>query len=602
MLKPDFNLIKYSKIFISYLGFRTYLIFALTLASGLAESFGIVMLMPLIQSTFSGGVLTDEGQIAHDVLQGILSLIGWEITTTHILIVIAIAFIIKGLLLFFALSYIAILRAHLLFDLKTKLYSAYERMDYQYYSSKDSGHFINVINEQITRGLQAFKSLCRLWVQIITATLYLSVAIALSWKFGLVALIAGLVILMLFQKLNTLVNYLSRRTAEETGNLSNMLIQMLYAFKYLTAVGQIRKTEKKVFAISRRLSDYYRKTGIANALTSAIQEPIAILFVLIIVFVQINIIEGGLTTALVSMLLFYRGINSIIGVQALWQGTLEFIGSMELVHDEFNEQRDNEYKDGKVNIKSLNYSIRANSISFSYKNNMEENVISGLSFEIPAFSSVAFVGESGSGKSTIADIITMVLRPTNGELLIDGLHANKINSISWRKQIGYVSQDTIIFNDTIENNIGLWLEENKKDRGYNEQIRHAAKMACIHNVIEALPNKYSTIIGERGVSLSGGQLQRLFIARELFRKPKILILDEATSALDSESQALVQESIDLLKGKVTVIIITHRFSTIKSVDKIYVLEKGRIIEQGDFKSLKSSKFTRMLSLQKLGDK
>ena len=169
-----------------------------------------------------------------------------------------------------------------------------------------------------------------------------------------------------------------------------------------------------------------------------------------------------------------------------------------------------------------------------------------------------------------------------------------------RNQIGYVSQDTLIFDDTISNNISMWGGDMSKDLKLRTRIENAAKKANILDFINSLPDGFNTKVGDRGVLLSGGQKQRIFIARELFRQPKILILDEATSSLDSESEKSIQESIESLKGEITVVIIAHRLSTIKNVDKIYLLENGKIVESGKYSELKNninSKFSKLVNLQ-----
>ena len=188
----------------------------------------------------------------------------------------------------------------------------------------------------------------------------------------------------------------------------------------------------------------------------------------------------------------------------------------------------------------------------------------------------------------------------SGRLLIDGHDSKEINKSSWRNKIGYVSQDNLMFDDTIANNITMWRNDINLDNNIDEKIRNAAKQANILNFIDSLPDGFNTIVGDRGILLSGGQKQRIFIARELFRNPSLLILDEATSSLDSESESSIQKSIESLKGKITVIIIAHRLSTIKNVDKIYLIKKGRIVEKGTYEELKNdhkSEFSKLLSYQ-----
>jgi subfamily B ATP-binding cassette protein MsbA len=179
---------------------------------------------------------------------------------------------------------------------------------------------------------------------------------------------------------------------------------------------------------------------------------------------------------------------------------------------------------------------------------------------------------------------------------------SQVKLASWRRQIGYVSQDTVVFDDSVANNICLWKGDIGADPDLFERVRDAARRAHIADFIESLPEAYHTQVGDRGIRLSGGQQQRLFIARELFRQPRLLILDEATSALDSESERYVQQSIDAVRGQMTVVIIAHRLSTIRNVDEVFVLDKGRLVEHGPYAVLcdrRDSKFGAMVASQSL---
>jgi subfamily B ATP-binding cassette protein MsbA len=190
------------------------------------------------------------------------------------------------------------------------------------------------------------------------------------------------------------------------------------------------------------------------------------------------------------------------------------------------------------------------------------------------------------------------LRPQQGTVLVDGVPLTELDITSWRRLIGFVPQDWVVFDDTIANNISLW------DSADGPRVEQAAKRAHAEEFIRAMPEGYATRIGERGTRLSGGQRQRLAIARELYKQPELLILDEATSALDSESEQLVRQSIDELKGSATIVVIAHRLSTIRHSDMIYVLSKGEIVESGTFDelyALTDSRFRKMCDLQALGD-
>ena len=190
----------------------------------------------------------------------------------------------------------------------------------------------------------------------------------------------------------------------------------------------------------------------------------------------------------------------------------------------------------------------------------------------------------------------MILKPNNKEILIDGFDASDLNLKSWRKLIGYVSQDIFLFDDTIKNNITMWNE-----KIHDNELDNAIKLSNLKNFIDNLPQGLNTKIGEAGIKVSGGQRQRISIARELYRKPSILILDEATSSLDSESEKEILNSLDALNGKMTIIIIAHKLINVKKADLIYVMREGMLVEKGNFEELskKSKYFKNMLSLQKI---
>ena len=185
------------------------------------------------------------------------------------------------------------------------------------------------------------------------------------------------------------------------------------------------------------------------------------------------------------------------------------------------------------------------------------------------------MGKSGSGKSTILNLITLALEPNDGTINIDGVDSANLRKSLWRDLVGYVSQDSAMFNDTVENNITLW-QEDANVQDVKERIIRVCKEAHIHDFIMSLPEGYKTKVGDRAIKLSGGQRQRLFIARELFREPEILIFDEATSALDGKTEIDIQKTLDGLKERITLIIVAHRLSTIKKVDKIHVIKDKKI--------------------------
>jgi ABC-type multidrug transport system fused ATPase/permease subunit len=598
MLSPITDIFKYIKMYQSYLGKRIYLIFALGLLASLSEGFGILMMIPLLE-TLDGSSIDPSDGFASKILYSIVIFLGLDNSTLTILIVITFSFFLKGLMTFGAMTINAILRGRLLRELKGMLFDNYTNMSYEYYSSKDTGHFINLINEQPTRALEAFSQLTTLGGQIINTVVLMTLAFLMTWQFGSMAIIVGILLLIIFVKLTAYVRSLSRLTASENGTLTKWLIQTLHAFKYLGATGQTFALKERITKSIEKLTKNQVGMDIAAAFTHSIKEPIAVIFIMAIVYIQILIFDNSLEPILVSIVLFYRALNSVLGIQSAFQGTFVHIGSMEIVDDEFKQQKINQAINGSNLIKSFKQDISFDQVSFSYRNE-NKKVLQDISLKINANQAIAIVGESGSGKSTLADLLSLMLAPSKGKIIIDGIDTQDLEKNSWRSQLGYVSQETIIFDDTIGNNICMW----KGDYNINEDIFNdilkAAKSANILELIDSLEDGLNSMVGDRGIKLSGGQKQRLFIARELFRKPNLLILDEATSALDSQSEEKIQKSIDGLMGKVTVVVIAHRLSTIKNVDLIYVLQDGKLIENGSYSELiknKDSNFSKMIKLQ-----
>jgi subfamily B ATP-binding cassette protein MsbA len=253
---------------------------------------------------------------------------------------------------------------------------------------------------------------------------------------------------------------------------------------------------------------------------------------------------------------------------------------------------DIEEADDALGIASFEHDIAFDDVSFSYRDGQE--ALRHVSFEVPKGTVLAMVGPSGAGKSTVVDLLSRFYDVTSGAIRIDGLDIRTLRIDDLRALMGIVSQETVLFHDTVRANIAY-----ARPDASDEQIKSAARAANAHDFVQAMPEGYDTVVGERGVELSGGQRQRIAIARALLRDPPILILDEATSALDTESERLIQEAVEkLLEGR-TVFVVAHRLSTIQRADQILVLEGGEIVERGDHVTLlaRSGRYKRLYDLQ-----
>lgn len=596
------QIIHFFLVYKKYIGRRLYLVFLLSALAAATEGFGIAMLLPLIDAI---GVGIDDATIDQSdikvALQNVLDFLGIGSSMVGILLFIAAIFLLKGMIVFTAGAYQSHLKAQLMSELKSMMFDRYCNMTYRYYIRRNTGHFLNMINGQIPNLIASFDNYKHFLATVITTVAYLLTAFLLAWNFALMALCVGIILLFFFRSLNRYVHGLSRKKAAEQGILNKYLVQTVQGFKYLASTAQMEHLKGGMFRSIQRLASYTRKQGIAQSLTASVSEPISIFFVLLVIIIQIMAFDAPLAPIFVALILFNRAMGGIIGLQSAWQGTLNKVGSLEMVEREFKDLETHQEYEGTTRLGPLKDHVELRHVGFAYED-QHHSVFKDLTLRIEANSTVAFVGESGAGKSTLVDMLTLILRPLEGEVLIDGIPGSDIHLESWRRQIGYVSQETVIFDDTIANNISLWNADYNSDPDARQRIENAARLAYAEGFILDLPQGYNTLVGDRGIRLSGGQKQRLFLARELYKNPRLLILDEATSALDSDSERFIQQSINALRGRVTVVIIAHRLSTIKDVDCVFVLEKGRVCEQGSYEELMSKdegRFCQLAALQSL---
>jgi ABC-type multidrug transport system fused ATPase/permease subunit len=594
---PD--IVRYLRIYRRYIGRRIYLVFFLTGLTALTQGFGITLLLPLLRASQSGSA--EDMSTAEEVLYDVLGWMGIADSLPGILAFIALVFVGKGALQFAKGGYVGYLQARLLRELKTKLFDAYSQMDYRYYIRQNAGHFINVINQQVNQFFSSFSTFTNFLTKLVTTLSYFGFAFAIAWRFALMALGVGIGLLVLFRYLNAYVRQLSRKRSAEISELNKLLVQSLQAFKYIVGTNQTAHLRSGVLGSVKRLTSYIFKQNIAGAFTSALKEPVSVLLITGLIALQVMVFNEPVAPIFVALLLFHRGMQSMMSIQSSWQNTMNQIGAVEMVTDEFEAVTRHEEPEGPRTVEALREGIEFRNVSFAY-NEEDGDVLHDINIDVPVNQTVALVGESGAGKSTLVDMMTLMLKPRTGTISIDGVPHDEINLASWRDQIGYVSQETVVFDDTVANNISLWQGEIDDDPALRERVIDAAKRAHAHHFIKDLPNGYRTIVGDRGVRLSGGQRQRLFVARELFKQPNLLLLDEATSDLDTASEQHIQDSIDALKGEVTVVIIAHRLSTVKNADRVYVLDKGCVVEDGSYHELRmreNGQFREMVEMQSL---
>lgn len=579
---------KYLNAYKKYIGPGIYLLIIFSFLSGLAESFGIVMFLPLFDAIgkISGNLDSADTHFNNVIFEWFdissLPFLNGSNVVSIMLIIVCAAFVMKGLL-FFGVSYYSVyLRGVLASRLRKTLFLSYARFEYEYYISKSSGYFLSMITTEVARTSQSFLYMVQVLNALINSIVCIIVALILAWNFGILALMSGIVVTVLFKSINSKIRALSKKSANENSNLTGLLIHALNGYKYLAATGQFETMSRKLSISVDAVSKFGIQAGSATAILQSIREPLAVLIILTIVYFQVVIFKEQLAPIIVATALFYRGFNSILSVQSKWQSLLENVGSFDDIEREISFQQSNVDQRVKCKISGFR-SIEFKNINFHYDSTRP--ILERLNLTIHANQMVAFVGPSGSGKTTIVDMVALLIYPKSGTLIINGIDSSLVDVRSWRSLIGYVSQDATLFNGTIAENISMWCQDYSDYNERIDKIKSVAKLADISSFIESLPNGYDTNVGDGGVRLSGGQKQRIFIARELYRNPSILILDEATSALDINSEAEIKASIQKLKGSITIIVIAHRLSTIQNSDMVYLIDSGKVIDSGSFNTI-----------------
>jgi len=575
---PLSQLKQYSSIFLKLLGSGVYLTYFLVAIAVFAEGVGLTIAIPFILEILGNGYDSTK----------LIKFYGYNLTILYkdAVIIIIILVIIKSLLIFVSQALVANYKSKLHYIFKKKISSSLANINYQYFQAKNRSHYVNVFFEQTNLAVGAFSHLVGVSAQIISVVIYLLFALFTSFYFGVAAMSIGFLLIILFRKLNGYIRKLSREGVKQNSKLASYFIQRLDGYKYLFATNQLAKFLKKEEMSIRKLTNMQRVSGYFSAFTRAIKEPLGFLLLFSLIIFFTYDIESNISHILVSVALFYKAYSVMMGLQNKWQTTMEIIGSVEVVDSEINDLSTNLYNSNNRTKAPKDFNIEFIDVGFTHINNPQPT-LNNITFNLPHLATLAIVGPSGAGKSTLVDLITGLLEPTTGQILINGYDISTINMQEFRNSIGYVTQDSILFNDSIANNITMDLGAKSIDEHTLSKVTEAAKLAHINEFILTLDKGYCHEIGDKGTVLSGGQKQRLFLARELFRNPNLLILDEATSALDMVSEGFIIETLAALKGKITVIIIAHRISTIRHADRVLVISDGSIVQDDALDVLKN---------------
>jgi len=507
-------------------------------------------------------------------------------------------FFIKNIFLYIKNILLRIVELKLVKEIRDRLYIHIQTLSLGYFNRQHSGTITSIVMNDVEQLQTALAVVFqRLFVEPINILTFVALLFIISWKLALIAIIiiplAGIAIFSIGRS----IRRKSRRTQAKIAEIMQILTETVTSIRIVKAFVN-EKEEVKNFT---RESKHYFKLLLKRARLDLIAGPTTETFGVIIGVVLLwyggmeVLAQKGVSAE--DFIRFILILFSILGpIKQLSNVNLKIqIGaaSAERIFGLLDTPPEIVEDPDPVELDVFNNAIEFDQIHFEYSD-ADERVLDGVSFTIKKGEIVALVGPSGSGKSTIADLIPRFFDVSKGALRIDGKNVRKISFSSLRGSMGIVTQEVILFNDTIRKNIAYGQSDVTE-----EAIQKAAKAANALEFIEQTPDGFDTLIGERGVNLSGGQKQRLAIARALLKNPPILILDEATSALDTESEKMVQKAIEVLMKDRTVLVIAHRLSTVQNADKIVVLDKGKILEVGSHNELyeKGGLYRRLYDIQ-----
>jgi len=544
-------------------------LFALLLA-GIVQGLSLSALLPMLQVALdpqtSGSALSDSPIVSFLRDVGITPALG------NLLIIIVIGMTVKGLLMLFANRHVGYTVAQVATDVRLKLLSALLGARWDYFLHQPIGALTNAMATESVRASSAYLNGARTIALLIEALVYSFVALTVSWQVTLSALAGGVLLFLLFGRLVGTARRAGLRQTDLFASLLSRMTDTLQSVKALKSMGLAERASAVQESETGRLNDALRRQVFSEEALRALQEPVIVMLVALGLYAVVTHWSIPVASIMVLVVLLVRVLSAAGKVQRAYQKMV----SQESAYWSIMRAVDNAEQareTGGNQTPHLNREIRLDQVCFSIG---DKQILRDVALSIPVGSFTTLVGPSGSGKTTVVDLVTGLLKPTAGRILLDDTPLADCSLSKWRHMIGYVPQEILLLHDSVLNNVTLG------DPALSEaDTEWALRAAGAWDFVASMPEGLHTVVGERGGKVSGGQRQRLCIARALVRRPKLLILDEATSALDPSSEAALCETLSGLRGSITVLAVSHQSGLADIADRVIHIEHGKLTGSED---------------------
>ena len=570
---------------------RAALNVVLTLAVGLAEGVGLLILIPLLQLV---GIDAQQGSLGRilSVFTRAFAFVGLVPTLETVLALYVLIVVVQSLLQRWQTTAQGTLREQIVHVLRTRVHRAIFGTTWVYFSRSRASTFGQLLTDRVDRVATAAHYVMDLFVTGVIALVYVLLAFQVSPPMTTLVVVSGAALALALRGQLSKARRAGKGFVDASTLLHGAAFDHLASMKMAKAYGAEERHAQRFAHLSSQVGEASLRAMSASVGARQWLTIGSAILLAVIVYVAQTVAQMTAASLFLLIFLFARLVPR---VTTLYERAQILAGELPAFENVIEAEREcraaAELEPTHHEVVTFDRALECRDVTFSYQGGTGTPALDAVTLRMAAHTTTAIVGPSGAGKSTIADLLLGLITPTHGSVLVDEQPLTPERLRSWRAQIGYVAQDTLLFHDTIRENL-RWAQPSASD----DAMWQALSRAAAADFVRAYPRGLDTVIGDRGVLLSGGERQRLSLARAILREPQVLILDEATSALDSENERRIQAAIDGLHEQVTIVVITHRLSTIRNADRIYVIDAGRVRESGTWASLTGTPTSRFRAL------